>query len=158
VYQHLQSGESLSVRDLQLGCASCGARGEHDLVVAMYEADDGEPGSVSLAAGSSKPAHGLLDAPVLARSSRRPRQSRDQDDDTRLYLGLAWSAALLEVVTIVRDDGSEVAIHAMGMGPRTNGCYRETEHGKESASQNGERYADHRRADRQARSEGRGWL
>jgi hypothetical protein len=55
VYKHLQSGESLSVRDLQLGCASCGARGEHDLVVAMYEADDGEPDSVSLAAGSSSP-------------------------------------------------------------------------------------------------------
>jgi hypothetical protein len=39
----------------------------------------------------------------------------DQDEDTRLYLGPARSAALLEVVTIVRDDGSEIAIHAMGM-------------------------------------------
>jgi hypothetical protein len=39
----------------------------------------------------------------------------DQDDDTRLYLGPARSAALLEIVTILRDDGSEVAIHAMGM-------------------------------------------
>jgi hypothetical protein len=39
----------------------------------------------------------------------------DQDDDTRLYLGPARSAALLEVVTIVRDDGSELAIHAMPM-------------------------------------------
>ncbi len=39
----------------------------------------------------------------------------DQDDDTRLYLGPARSAALLEVVTIVRDDGSEIVIHAMGM-------------------------------------------
>lgn len=39
----------------------------------------------------------------------------DQDDDTRLYLGPARSAALLEVVTVVRDDGSEIAIHAMGM-------------------------------------------
>ena len=39
----------------------------------------------------------------------------DQDEDTRLYLGPARNAALLEVVTVVRDDGSELAIHAMGM-------------------------------------------
>lgn len=39
----------------------------------------------------------------------------DQDDDTRLYLGPARNADLLEVVTIVRDDGSELAIHAMKM-------------------------------------------
>lgn len=39
----------------------------------------------------------------------------NQDDDTRLYIGPARNAALLEVVTIVRDDGSELAIHAMPM-------------------------------------------
>jgi hypothetical protein len=39
----------------------------------------------------------------------------EQDDDTRLYLGPSRSADLLEVVTIVRDDGSELAIHAMRM-------------------------------------------
>lgn len=39
----------------------------------------------------------------------------NQDEDTRLYLGPSRSAALLEVVTIVRDDGSELAIHAMPM-------------------------------------------
>jgi hypothetical protein len=39
----------------------------------------------------------------------------DHDDDTRLYLGPARNAELLEVVTIVRDDGSELAIHAMAM-------------------------------------------
>lgn len=39
----------------------------------------------------------------------------DQDDDTRLYLGPSRSADLLEVVTIVRDDESELAIHAMKM-------------------------------------------
>jgi hypothetical protein len=39
----------------------------------------------------------------------------DQDEDTRLYLGPARNAELLEVVTIVRADGSEIAIHAMGM-------------------------------------------
>jgi hypothetical protein len=30
----------------------------------------------------------------------------DQGDDTRLYLGPSRSVQLLEVVTIVRDDGS----------------------------------------------------
>ena len=39
----------------------------------------------------------------------------DQGDDTRLYLGPARSGNLLEVITIVRDDGSELAIHAMAM-------------------------------------------
>jgi hypothetical protein len=39
----------------------------------------------------------------------------DQDDDIRLYLGPDRSADLLEVVTIVRDDGTELAIHAMRM-------------------------------------------
>lgn len=42
----------------------------------------------------------------------------DQDDDTRLYLGPARNADLLEVVTIVRDDGSELVIHAMKMRPK----------------------------------------
>ena len=35
----------------------------------------------------------------------------DKDGDTKLYLGPSRSAGLLEVVTIVRDDGSELAIH-----------------------------------------------
>lgn len=39
----------------------------------------------------------------------------EQDDDTHLYLGPSRAADLLEVVTIVRDDGSELAIHAMRM-------------------------------------------
>lgn len=42
----------------------------------------------------------------------------DQDDDTRLYLGPARNADLLEVVTIARDDGSELVIHAMKMRPK----------------------------------------
>jgi len=42
----------------------------------------------------------------------------EQDDDTRLYLGPARSADLLEVVTIVRVDGPELAIHAMRMRPK----------------------------------------
>lgn len=42
----------------------------------------------------------------------------DQDDDTRLYLGPARNADLLEVVTVIRDDGSELVIHAMKMRPK----------------------------------------
>ena len=42
----------------------------------------------------------------------------EDQDDTRLYLGPARSAELLEVVTILRDDGSELAIHAMRMRPK----------------------------------------
>jgi hypothetical protein len=42
----------------------------------------------------------------------------DQDDDTRLYLGPSRRADLLEVVTIVRDDGPELAMHAMKMRPK----------------------------------------
>jgi hypothetical protein len=42
----------------------------------------------------------------------------DRDDDTRLYLGPARDADLLEVVTIDREDGSELAIHAMRMRPK----------------------------------------
>lgn len=42
----------------------------------------------------------------------------DQADDTRLYLGPARSADLLEVATIVRDDDTELAIHAMKMRPK----------------------------------------
>ncbi len=41
----------------------------------------------------------------------------DRDDDTRLYLGPARNAELLEVVTIVREDDPELAIHAMKMRP-----------------------------------------
>jgi hypothetical protein len=44
---------------------------------------------------------------------RHPLAIDDQDDDTRLYLGPGRSADLLEIVTILRDDGSELVIHAM---------------------------------------------
>lgn len=41
-----------------------------------------------------------------------------QDDDRRLYLGPARNADLLEIVTVVRDDDSELVIHAMRMRPK----------------------------------------
>jgi hypothetical protein len=58
--------------------------------------------------------HGVVDADI-EHATAHAMTIEDQDDDTRLYLGPARSAALLEVVTIVRDDGSELAIHAMPM-------------------------------------------
>jgi GNAT superfamily N-acetyltransferase len=42
----------------------------------------------------------------------------DQQDDVRLYLGPARNADLLEVGTIIRSDGTELAIHAMRLRPR----------------------------------------
>jgi hypothetical protein len=42
----------------------------------------------------------------------------DQENDTRLYLGPSRTADLLEVVTILRADGTELAIHAMRMRPK----------------------------------------
>ena len=42
----------------------------------------------------------------------------DQDDDTRLYLGPDRSGDLLDVVTILRADHSELVIHAMRVRPK----------------------------------------
>jgi hypothetical protein len=39
----------------------------------------------------------------------------DQDDDTRLHLGPSRNAQLLEIMSIVRNDGSQLVIHAMAM-------------------------------------------
>ena len=58
--------------------------------------------------------HGIADEDI-EHAMRHALAIDDQADDTRLYLGPARSADLLEVVTIVRDDGSELVIHAMRM-------------------------------------------
>jgi hypothetical protein len=60
--------------------------------------------------------HGFADEDIT-HAAEHAMAIDDQDDDTRLYLGPSRSAELLEVVTIVRDDGSELAIHAMRMRP-----------------------------------------
>jgi len=39
----------------------------------------------------------------------------EQDDGKVLYLGADRAGNMLEVVSVVREDGSEVAIHAMRM-------------------------------------------
>lgn len=61
--------------------------------------------------------HGIADEDI-EHTVMHAMTVEDQDDDTRLYLGPARHAELLEVVTIVRDDGSELAIHAMKIRPK----------------------------------------
>jgi hypothetical protein len=63
---------------------------------------------------SSARKHGIADDD-MQHAAENAMPIEDQDDDTRLYLGPARNAEILEVVTIVRDDGSELAIHAMPM-------------------------------------------
>lgn len=58
--------------------------------------------------------HGIADEDI-EHAAEHAMAIDDQDEDTRLYLGPSRSAALLEVVSILRDDGSELAIHAMPM-------------------------------------------
>jgi hypothetical protein len=61
--------------------------------------------------------HGIADEDIED-AMRHPLAIDDQDDNTRLYLGPARSADLLEIVTILRDDGSELVIHAMKSRPK----------------------------------------
>ena len=61
--------------------------------------------------------HGIADEDI-EHAMAHATAIEDQDDDTRLYLGPSRSADLLEVVVIVCDDGSELAIHAMKMRPK----------------------------------------
>lgn len=58
--------------------------------------------------------HGVADADI-EHATANAMVIEHRDDDTRLYLGPARNAALVEVVTLIRDDGSELAIHAMAM-------------------------------------------
>lgn len=61
--------------------------------------------------------HGIADADIN-HAVTNAMTIDDQDDDTRLYLGPARDADLLEVVTIVRASDPELAIHAMRMRPK----------------------------------------
>lgn len=61
--------------------------------------------------------HGVVDADIR-HATTHAMTIENRDDDTRLYLGPARNTTLLEIVTITRDDGSELAIHAMTMRPK----------------------------------------
>ena len=61
--------------------------------------------------------HGIADEDIK-HAMRHAIAVDDQGDETRLYLGPSRSAELLEIVTILRDDESELTIHAMKMRPK----------------------------------------
>jgi hypothetical protein len=56
--------------------------------------------------------HGVADEDIT-HAMRNAITTDDQDDDMRLYLGPSRSAQLLEIGTVMRDDGAELVIHAM---------------------------------------------
>jgi hypothetical protein len=58
--------------------------------------------------------HGIADEDIY-HAVEHAMAIDNQDEDIRLYLGPSRSAALLEIVAIAREDGSELAIHAMPM-------------------------------------------
>ena len=72
----------------------------------------GDPRLVDIHPSARK--HGIANEDI-GHAMRHCLAIDDQDQDNRLYLGPARSAALLEVATVVRNDGSELAIHAMKM-------------------------------------------
>jgi uncharacterized DUF497 family protein len=63
---------------------------------------------------SSARKHGIADEDI-EHAVANAMSIDNQDDDTRLYLGPARNAELIEVVTIIRDGEAELAIHAMSM-------------------------------------------
>jgi hypothetical protein len=66
------------------------------------------------------------DADILHAVEHALFAADDGDDpDKALYLGPDRAARLLEVVVVVREDGTEVAIHAMKMRPIYESLLRE---------------------------------
>lgn len=61
--------------------------------------------------------HGVL-GPDIEHAIRHPMRVVPREDGARLYLGPARNADLLEVLTVFRPDGSELAIHAVKIRPR----------------------------------------
>jgi hypothetical protein len=61
--------------------------------------------------------HGIADGDI-EHATANAMTIDDLDDDKRLYLGPSRAADILEVLTIMRDDGTELEIHAMRMRPK----------------------------------------
>jgi hypothetical protein len=61
--------------------------------------------------------HGIADEDI-EHATRNAMTIDELEDDLRLYLGPVRNADLLEIVTVVRDDDTELAIHAMNMRPK----------------------------------------
>jgi hypothetical protein len=73
--------------------------------------------TIFLAIHPSARKHGVPDADIEHAVSHA-MSIDDRENDTRLYLGPARNAELLEVAVIIHDDGSVIAIHAMRMRPK----------------------------------------
>lgn len=58
--------------------------------------------------------HGVSDESIR-HAVDNPLVVAEQDDGKVLYLGPDTAGNLLEIVTVERDDGTEIAIHAMAM-------------------------------------------
>jgi hypothetical protein len=63
---------------------------------------------------SSARRHGIADDDIR-HAVEHALAAGEQDDGKVLYLGPDRTASLLEVVSVIRDDGAEVVIHAMRM-------------------------------------------
>lgn len=63
---------------------------------------------------SSANRHGIAEADVR-HAVAHALAAGDQDDSKVLYLGPDRAGNLLEIVSVVREDGSEIVIHAMRM-------------------------------------------
>jgi hypothetical protein len=61
--------------------------------------------------------HGIADADIK-HAVTQAMSIDNRSNGTRLYLGPARNATLLEVAAIVRPDGSTIVIHAMRMRPK----------------------------------------
>jgi hypothetical protein len=61
--------------------------------------------------------HGIADADI-EHAVRHAMSIDDRDNDTRLYLGPARNADLLEVVTVIEVDRVQTVIHSMRMRPK----------------------------------------
>jgi hypothetical protein len=61
--------------------------------------------------------HGVADVDII-HAVRNSLGAWDHDDGKVLYLGPTRAGNLLEVVSVTRDDGSEIVIHAMTMRRR----------------------------------------
>ena len=64
----------------------------------------------------SAPKHGIADEDI--EHAVKNAMAIDDQALPRAYLGPAQSADLLEVVTVIRADAPELAIHAMKMRPK----------------------------------------
>jgi hypothetical protein len=61
--------------------------------------------------------HGVSEGDIQ-HAIKHPRRVIVRDDGSFLYLGAGRNAELLEVITVLRSDETELAIHAMKIRPK----------------------------------------